>query len=338
MQVPARLPLLLALFLLSACAGGMDPAAFERAAADEIARRPDHYTNGDARAFLVVRGGQARGLLWGTLHVRYEGDTVMPRAIRGHFAEASDLTVETPLDRLSVADRSALRQAGQQVELRPDPAALAQLDPPTRAALDAAGLPSGSTERLSFVGLARAVFNRALGEPPRRLQPMDFVDANLMGFARSRGIPVHGLDAREFRFGARSVNPNGHDAAGNLRQMLRRQGSLRDLMAWVRTSYGRGRVADLSAGLVGWQADASDLDRADRQREALLTDRNRAWTPLLDATFAQPGFHFVAFGAGHLTGEDGVVALLRQQGWQVLPCPNDNCPTLPVQQSAATAS
>ena len=336
MHAPALLSFLLAALLLSACAGGVDPAAFERAAADEIARRPGNYTHGNARAFLVARDGQARGLLWGTIHIRYEGDTVMPRAIRDRFAEASDLTVEVPLDRLSVADRSALGQAIQRVELRPDPVALAQLDPSARAALDAVGLPSGSTERLSFVGLARAIMRRAWAGPSRALRPMDFVDANLMGFARSRNIPVHGLDTREFAFGLSSVNPNGADAAGLLRQTLRQQETVQDLLAWVRRSYGRGRVAEALAGMTAWQAGADDLSRKDRQRASLLTDRNRAWVPLLDAILAQPGFHFVAFGAAHLMGEDGMVVLLRQRGWQVLPCPNDNCPAPEAEKQAAS--
>ncbi len=284
--------------------------------------------NGTARAFLVARDGQACGLLWGTIHIGYDGETVLPRAMRERFSESSDLTVELPLDRSPAADRQAIRRAIQQNLRTPDPAAFARLDPLTRAALDAVGLPSGSTERLSLAGLAQAVANRALAEPAGALPPYGFVDLNLMGFARARGITVNGLDTHEIQIRVISIDPNGADAAGQLRRTLRQQGGLRDLRTWVRTSYGRGRVAEVLAGLTAWQADADDLARMDRQHASLLTDRNRAWAPLLDAILAQPGFHFVAFGAGHLLGEDGVVALLRQRGWQVLPCPNDNCPTL----------
>ncbi len=46
---------------LVACAGGAEQdASFNRGAANEIARRPAWYTNGGARAFLVVRDGRAR--------------------------------------------------------------------------------------------------------------------------------------------------------------------------------------------------------------------------------------------------------------------------------------
>lgn len=99
------------------------------------------------------------------------------------------------------------------------------------------------------------------------------------------------------------------------------------MAGWI--PYGRGQVAKAVAGLETWQSDSDDLARADRQRAAILTDRNLAWIPRLEAIFAEPGLHFVAFGAAHLLGEDGVVALLRRRGWTVSPCPKDDCPTMP---------
>lgn len=50
--------------------------------------------------------------------------------------------------------------------------------------------------------------------------------------------------------------------------------------------------------------------------ERLLGDRNRAWIPKLEAYFGE-GQAFVAVGAGHMMGSDGVVALLRARGYQV---------------------
>jgi uncharacterized protein YbaP (TraB family) len=51
--------------------------------------------------------------------------------------------------------------------------------------------------------------------------------------------------------------------------------------------------------------------------ELLLTDRNRAWLPKIEALLDEPGVHLIAVGAGHLAGEDSVVALLRARGYRV---------------------
>ena len=58
------LRLLPALPVLScAMPGAVPDAAFDDAAAAELARRPDDYVNGEARAFLARRAGAAGGLL-----------------------------------------------------------------------------------------------------------------------------------------------------------------------------------------------------------------------------------------------------------------------------------
>jgi hypothetical protein len=50
---------------------------------------------------------------------------------------------------------------------------------------------------------------------------------------------------------------------------------------------------------------------------ALITERNAAWTEVLEARLDAPGEVFVAVGAAHLIGEDSVVAMLRARGYEV---------------------
>lgn len=50
--------------------------------------------------------------------------------------------------------------------------------------------------------------------------------------------------------------------------------------------------------------------------EALMASRNRAWIEVIEG--ASPGGNaFVAFGALHLSGQDGVLALLERNGWSI---------------------
>ncbi len=50
-------------------------------------------------------------------------------------------------------------------------------------------------------------------------------------------------------------------------------------------------------------------------RRVLLTDRNRRWVPRIATLIEQGREPFVAVGAGHVIGDNGVVALLEAQGF-----------------------
>lgn len=313
---------------LAACAGdGAAMGEMDAAAALEMTRRPEHYVNGEARAFAVSRDGRAAGLLWGTWHTGYDGATVMPRPIRQRFSAASSVSVEVVLDRIAPPVRRAMAAVAGGALLRADPAAVKRLDLETRRELDAVGLPSGSLERFSLIGLARLVDQRAALAPVGVLPTIGFVDANLIGFARSVDIPVRGLEDANAAMVERLLyaDPNGEGAAAALRLALRRRPQNTALVAWLRRRYAAGEVGAMLAGLVAWRAEAADLARNDRGRTGLLAERNAAWMPRLETTLAEPGVAFVAFGAAHLTGADGVVALLRARGWEISGCVGDRC-------------
>ena len=51
-------------------------------------------------------------------------------------------------------------------------------------------------------------------------------------------------------------------------------------------------------------------------KELLLDQRNRNWIPLMETAMRKQS-SFFAVGAGHLSGEVGVIELLRKKGYQV---------------------
>lgn len=315
------------LSLAAGCAGPDKAPEFERMAAREIAAHPEWYSFGESRAVLIGRDGVSRGLIWGTMHVSYADDTVLPRPIRDRFSEAASLSVEYDFVGPSQDERLRLRRRVTDVLTRHDPAALARLDPATRAALDAAGLPSGSTERFSLFGLSQLVTVRATRDTTRPLTPsIDFVDGLLMRFARDRGIPVHSLEDLDHQFDAFFAgDPNGPEAASGLRSALRCAVDMQDALRWARRTYAQGRVAAMGAALEAFCTDSADAPLDAEHRARTLTRRNVVMADRIEAVLAKPGFHFVAIGAAHLLGTDGVPALLQARGWTVTPCPEDRC-------------
>ena len=302
---------------LAGCALGVDPVAaeVERDADAELLRRPGLYVNGAARGWTVTRDGAERGTLWGTVHVRYEGDTVMPRAVRERFGASSSVTVE---DLPGAARAAALQRSFGQALATPDEGALAGLDVGTRVRLRDAGVTPRDEGRLSLLGLAQVATRRGASvEAGSFLPGGQIVDLNLVGFARSVDIPVRTLEALDRSPDPVWAEPNGTAAADNLRLALRRLDGLQAFGAVLLRMYGAGDVSRLMAAAAAWRAGPADLANSDASRAAVLAARNRAWVGPLEQTLRLPGTHFVAFGAGHLPGEEGVVALLRRRGWGV---------------------
>jgi len=56
---------------------------------------------------------------------------------------------------------------------------------------------------------------------------------------------------------------------------------------------------------------------SDEIYNALLTDRNAAWVPQIEAMLDEPGDVLVAVGAAHLAGPDSVILMLREKGYEV---------------------
>lgn len=89
---------------------------------------------------------------------------------------------------------------------------------------------------------------------------------------------------------------------------------------------GTGEGQDYARLLAAWRRGDTTAIEAEARRalgnapalaDVLLTGRNRAWADELARRAAAPGTLFVAVGAGHLVGGQGVPALLSQRGFRV---------------------
>ncbi len=200
-------------------------------------------------------------------------------------------------ERLDEADWRALSVAMQERGMPAFVAAKMQpwyvamlLGIPACAMADMAGDPNGLDTRV----IARAA---AHDIPVRALEPYDTVFTLFDDMA-----PAEQIDLIRTTL---TMNAQAEDFAATL--------SAAYFAEDVRVTWELGRIAALT--LPGETPETVDADLAEME-ELLMFRRNRAWIPVIEAAAAE-GPVFVAFGALHLSGQDGVLALLERQGFTI---------------------
>ena len=278
----------------------------------------------------------AKGNLWhatkGPMHVTLIGTYHMddPRHAAILAAIASDLTTAKAL----LVEAGPQEDAAMQAELAANPARLINHGPAlpdsltpadwTRlsAALTERGIPPDFAAQLQpwYVATLLAVPICQYGV----MATARGLDRRLISLAMARGVPVMALEPYDTVLTLFDAVPAA-DQTDMLIETLSTTGPLEpDMQTTLADSYFAGDPR------LFWEfsrQQALDLPGADPARiarqfalveDVLMTRRNRAWAPVIEAQAAR-GHLIVAFGALHLSGETGVLNLLSQNGWRISP-------------------
>jgi uncharacterized protein YbaP (TraB family) len=262
-------------------------------------------------ALYVVRDADSIMYLYGTVHVRPNGADWADEDVRRALAESEEIWTEIEMSPESDARVQALAQrAGAAAPGRP---LSSWLTPEENARLNALtqrlGLPTGALESsqpwaaalaLSLIPIMQAGYNPASG-----------VDRSVDAYGDQNGKRMRALESAEDQIGFLSgLSPELQ------REML--------IEAINETQEGPALLDRMSrAWERGDEAVLEQLVIEDTRRdypelyETLFVRRNAEWMEPLLRELEGAGVDFVAVGAGHLIGEDGLVALMRARGYTV---------------------
>lgn len=145
------------------------------------------------------------------------------------------------------------------------------------------------------------------------------LDQRIIAHAEGKGLPVLGLEPHDTVLTLFNDMP-AEEQLGMIRQALTTEPQAEDYSATLADSYfaeDARLIWELSRHMAlkmpGYTPEQAARDFGGME-DILMTARNRAWIPVLEDAAAE-GPVFAAFGALHLSGDTGVLALLAAAGF-----------------------
>jgi uncharacterized protein len=293
--------------------------------ADLQVRDPSAYAGIEAKLKATPNG---EGLLWriegapkpsylfGTIHLTDPRVVTLAPPVQKAFASSERLAVEladlTQEEGAAVIVKHAMVEKGGTLDDLPG-----DIQPQVKSALEARGIPgevAGHFEQWFLV--------LALALPPCSMSEMAAKDAgpvlddSLIKAARKAGKPVIGLETTEeqiaiFKSLDRDLIRRG------LLLVPRTEPMAEDLLETMTQAYLTQRIALIEHALpqIAGLNEEEAADAAYFQR-ALIDTRNVNMVERSKAELDEGGL-FIAVGAGHLPGENGLVELIRKAGFSI---------------------
>ncbi len=145
------------------------------------------------------------------------------------------------------------------------------------------------------------------------------LDGLVIDAALKAGVPVQGLEPYDTLFRIFD-SMSETEILALIQSSLAVEDKVEDYSATLADSYFAGEsrliwelTRDESYALPGYTREQIDAEFV-RMEELLMNERNRGWIPVLTKSAAE-GPVFAAFGALHLSGDDGVLNLLQKEGF-----------------------
>ncbi len=291
-----------------------DPAGFRKIEA-EAAATP----NGEGLLWKLERPGQAPSWLFGTMHLTDPRVTTLPPAAQKAFDAAGTLVIETT-EVLDQAKMMATLAKEPDLMMFTDGTTLPSLLSPRDAALmdeglAARGIPPASVAKMKPWMLSAMVALPAC-EMARKAGGAPVLDVKLAEDAKAAGKDVEGLETVADQLRAMASLPIALHMKG-LVETLKLGDKAADISETMVALYQQGKV-----GMIWPLLRAAVPDEADDPasyaafEEAMVTSRNKVMAEHALPILAH-GNVFMAVGALHLPGADGLVEQFRKDGYTV---------------------
>lgn len=280
------------------------------AAATPANSAPAPVTRDDGRQYTrgllwrVESPGRAPSHLFGTIHSSDPRVLALPAPVKQVFDRSASFTMEMVTDGSALVAMAEIMFLGEGRTLRQltGDALYGEI----RDALAARGLPDDGLEKQK-----PWVVLMTLSAPPNR--GAMFLDLALQLQATLAGKPVHGLESIQEQLSVFD-ELSTEDQVALLRETVRSQRESEAQLEALTRAYLARDLGELMATVERFRPEDARLYNTLMQR--LLDDRNRRMAERMEARLVE-GNAFIAVGAAHLPGPDGLLALLARRGYRL---------------------
>jgi uncharacterized protein YbaP (TraB family) len=262
-------------------------------------------------ALWVLRDSDTELALYGSVHALPKGLDWFSPAARARFDAADTLVLEAviPDDKTSLGRFVA--DLGTRPGLKPLISRVgSKAAPDLIAATARVGLPLARLDQLKTWLAAVTIGEVSLASIG--ISAADGVEPALLQRAQGQNKPVIGLESIEQQLRYLDGLPEA-DQLRMLRATIADAGTARADTDRLVALWQAGDVAAIARDF------AREAKASPRLQKTLITDRNRRWADWIAGAMRRPGRVFVAVGAGHFGGADGLLALLKARGLRAGP-------------------
>lgn len=323
--------LLLAVFIMTAskaraesapCTGTDLVEAMKTQHPDEYAKlraEADKVMNGNSILFRIERDGVEPSWVMGTMHMSDPRVLNMPEAARKAYDNASTIVIEST-DVLDKGKMAAFMLEHPEYTMLPPGETLKKiLDPADYMTVENGLKKRGiSIETVSHMRpwIISTMIALPACEMARRASGVQMLDIELAAGARSKGKDVEGLETLKDQIGAIASLPMSVNLKG-LVETTKLGDELPDIMETMISLYRSGDLGMLWPFLRSLSAEEDDGGYGEFEK-TMVTARNHTMAEHA-GRFIDRGNAFIAVGALHLPGEEGLIALLAKAGYRVSP-------------------
>lgn len=275
------------------------------------AQAPAQEEGGITPSLYAVRDRDSTIYLYGTVHVRPRGSDWANARVRAAIDESDEVWTELLMN--PETDQQTQLLAMRLGAAEPGRPLSSWLTPEENTALNAVttrlGMPQGALEplkpwmaslTLTMIPLMQAGYDPASG-----------VDRSLDVYADAVGKNMRALETAEQQLSF-FANLSPEVQREMLRESIEESENVATMIGEMSSAWERGDDAALERAVI-----TDSRTEYPELYQLLFVDRNNAWMTVLTQEMEGSGVDFVAVGAGHIIGPDGLVAQFRARGYRV---------------------